>query len=95
MTKVTINSELGGHKAGDTLDVTPGVAAQLIASEHAEIVGEQPGSATDGEPPRSGRGSSAEKWKLYAQSQGITVPDDADRDAIITLVDEASGSGEE
>jgi len=93
MTKVTINSELGGHKAGDTLDVTPGVAAQLIASEHAEIVGEQPGSG--GEPPRSGKGSGIDKWKQYAESKGITTPDEADRDAIITLVDEASGSGEE
>jgi len=85
MTKVTINSELGGHKAGDTLDVTPGVAAQLIASEHAEIVGEEPGSG--GEPPRSGKGSGIDKWKQYAESKGLTVPDDADRDTIIALVD--------
>ena len=85
MTKVTINSEIGGHKAGDTLDVTPGVAAQLIASEHAEIVGEEPGSG--GEPPRSGKGSGIDKWKQYAESKGLTVPDDADRDTIIALVD--------
>jgi len=85
MTKVTITSELGGHKAGDTLDVTPGVAAQLIASEHAEIVGEQPGSGA--EPPRSGKGSGIDKWKQYAESKGHSVPDDADRDTIIALVD--------
>ena len=47
MTRITLTHELGGNKAGDTIDVTPGVAEQLIASEYATVVGGQPGGESD------------------------------------------------
>lgn len=34
--KIKLTSNLGGHKAGDTIDVTPNVAEYLIDNEHAE-----------------------------------------------------------
>lgn len=39
------------------------------------------------EPPRSGTGSGVKAWKTYAESKGITVPDDATRDDVIALVE--------
>lgn len=43
--------------------------------------------ASDGEPPRAGRGSGVEAWAEYATSKGIEVPADATRDDIVALVD--------
>ena len=85
MTTITLITDLGGHKAGVTLDVTPGVADQLIANGHAESLDGDAGGTN--EPPRSGKGSGVDKWKLYAESKGLTVLEDADRDAIIELVE--------
>ena len=86
MTRITLTSDLGGSKAGATIEVTPGVAEQLTVGEYATVVGGSP-QAEAGEPPRSGRGSGQDKWAVYAQSIGLEVPADADRDAIIALVD--------
>lgn len=41
------------------------------------------------EPPRAGRGSSAEAWFVYAESLGLVVDEGASRDEIIELVDES------
>lgn len=38
-------------------------------------------------PPREGRGSGVQAWRTYAEGKGLTVPADADRDAIVELVD--------
>lgn len=38
-------------------------------------------------PPRAGRGSGFDAWKAHAESLGIEVPDDAQRDDVIELVD--------
>lgn len=92
MTRITLTTELGGNQSGSTIEVTPGVAEQLTGGEYATVVGDQPqGESSDAagdtsEPPRSGRGSGQDKWAVYAQSLGIEVPADADRDAIIALV---------
>ena len=42
----------------------------------------------DGEPPRSGRGSSTAAWLEYAEGIGHDVPDGATRGQIIALVDQ-------
>jgi len=38
-------------------------------------------------PPRAGKGSGLTVWSAYADSIGITVPEDATREDIIALVD--------
>lgn len=42
---------------------------------------------TENEPARSGRGSALPVWQAYAKSLDIEFPEDADRNAIIALVD--------
>lgn len=42
---------------------------------------------SSGEPPRSGKGSSADVWRKYAESLGVTVDEDATRDDIIAQLD--------
>src|SRR5215207_10337083 len=51
-----------------------------------------PGADEGGEPPRAGRGSSRDAWSTYAQSRGVTVTDDMDRDAIVAAVDQGDKS---
>ena len=41
------------------------------------------------EPPREGRGSGVTAWRTYAEGKGLEVPADADRDAIVAIVDAA------
>lgn len=41
------------------------------------------------QPPRKGPGSSRAAWATYAASRNITVPEGADRDAIVAAVDAA------
>jgi hypothetical protein len=55
----------------------------------APVFEEEPDyDAENGEPARSGRGSSHGVWIAYARSLGIEVPDGATRDDVIKLVDE-------
>lgn len=92
MTSITLTHALGGHKAGDTIDVTPGVAEQLEAQGYTTDSADDEVVAVvitdDTKPPLSGKGSGLEAWKLYAESNSITVPADATRDDIVTLVQE-------
>jgi hypothetical protein len=39
--KITLNAELGGHKSGDTIEVTPGVADSLVEQGYASPVAEE------------------------------------------------------
>lgn len=55
--------------------------------------GESSGTQNDGQPPRSGKGSSTDVWAEYAAQQGVDVPDDASREDIIAACD-AAGSAE-
>ena len=88
MTRITLTHELGGNKAGDTIDVTPGVAEQLIASEYATVVGGQPGGESDDQVgTKPAKNASLEAWKGYAESLDIEVADDAKRDDVIALVE--------
>lgn len=45
-------------------------------------------SVRDDEPPRSGKGSSTEVWRAYAEGLGHDVPEDAKRSEIFAMVDE-------
>ncbi|WP_311208729.1 MULTISPECIES: hypothetical protein [unclassified Aeromicrobium] len=38
-------------------------------------------------PPKSGKGSGIKAWTEYAERIGVTIPDGADRDAIIAAVE--------
>lgn len=66
----------------------------LVPSGSDKAEGQDAGSGSEGasEPPRAGRGSALEVWQAYAESQGIAVPEDASRDDIVALVDEAKQS---
>lgn len=41
------------------------------------------------EPPRSGKGSGADVWRVYAEALGVRVDPDAGRDDIVAAIDEA------
>jgi hypothetical protein len=69
-------------------DDVPAWAQKLITNEKAWD--EAPTTAperAEGEPPRNGAGSGLDEWKTYAASLDIEVPDDANREAVIALVD--------
>ncbi|MDR6574352.1 hypothetical protein J2X60_003011 [Curtobacterium sp. 320] len=51
--------------------------------------------ADENEPARSGRGSGLPVWQAYAKSLDIEVPEDADRNAIIALVDKHKADTQE
>ncbi|UWD83653.1 hypothetical protein NY057_05255 [Curtobacterium flaccumfaciens] len=65
--------------------------AQRLITNPVAWDGEAPSFEDDeideDEPARSGRGSSLPVWQAYAKSLEIEFPDDADRNAIIALVD--------
>lgn len=52
--KIRLNTELGGHKTGDTIDVTPGVADALVGQGMADIIPDMAG-------PKRGRPSRREQ----------------------------------
>lgn len=74
-------------------DTVPGWAQKAItnpdvwADESDEDTDDGDTTEGSGEPPRAGKGSGLEAWRTYAQAQGISVPDDANRDDIIAAVD--------
>lgn len=49
-------------------------------------------AAAPQEPPRSGKGASAESWRAYAQEIGVDVDESAGRDDVIAAVDNARGN---
>lgn len=74
-------------KAGEPV---PDWATDLV---HADNLGTAAASSdtspeAPAEPPRAGRGSGLDAWTSYAESLGIDVPDDAQRDDVIDLVDQ-------
>jgi hypothetical protein len=109
MTRITLTHELGGHRDGDTIDVSPGVAALLTTQGYTtksfddEVDDEDDESSSSGDsassvtrPPQSGKGSGEKAWNLYAESLQLVVPDGATRDDIVALVEayEAQAGGD-
>ena len=98
MTSITLTHELGGHREGDTIDVSPGVAALLTTqgyatsdSDGADEGNDESPSNLDASsvtrPPQSGKGSGEKAWALYAESLQLAVPEGATRDDIVALVE--------
>lgn len=48
-TKIKLTTNLGGHNAGDTIDVTPKTAEYLIGLEQAEAVKGRAPKKTEGD----------------------------------------------
>jgi hypothetical protein len=85
---VFVENEWYGPAYGNADQVPADIAAK-IPNPKAWADGELPDGPifTDVEPPRTGRGSGVAAWRAHAEGLGITVPDDADRDDIVALVD--------
>lgn len=67
----------------------PKAWAEESSDETVEEPAEQPdaGEEPSGSiPPKSGRGSSAEAWRAYAESNDFDVDDDVSRDDIIAAL---------
>lgn len=77
-------------------DEVPAWAAKRITNKKAWA--EAPADdneQSDGEPPRSGKGSGRDAWAAYAAQCGVQVSDDASREDIIAaLVESGHVSGE-
>jgi hypothetical protein len=96
-THVTVHDENGApFTFGPDVEL-PEWAARKISNPNvwdgdAPVFEEEPeeeiDEADENEPARSGRGSGLPVWQAYAKSLDITFPEDADRNAIIALVDE-------
>lgn len=87
--KLAANVHVGGRffKAGDS---PPDEFAEQITNPKAWGKSEPaPDADPDGPPPKTGQGSGVDKWKAFAESKGITVPEDAKRDDIVALVADA------
>lgn len=74
---------------GPNSEDVPESVARLIGG-HAWEGGENPygdpaaaHDASDGPPPKAGKGSGVQAWQDYAKANGVTVDEDASRDAII------------
>lgn len=92
--KITVDAAWEPADAGDDQAETGDDAEQQRGD------GDQNDDAGDGsdeagstdplqEPPRTGRGSTEEAWRGYAQALGVTdVPEDAGRDDVIALLAE-------
>lgn len=99
MTRITLTHELGGHRDGDTIDVSPGVAALLktqgyTTQSNSDGQDEDDNGSTSSadasaltRPPQSGKGSGEKAWALYAESLQLAVPEGATRDDIVALVE--------
>jgi hypothetical protein len=79
-------------------DETPVDSAPADVTESADVtqpedpggeVTTAPAPAAVPVPPKSGHGSGAHAWRVYAESLGVTVPDGAKRDDIVELLDGA------
>jgi hypothetical protein len=92
---VHVRDEHGtSHVFGPSSEEVPEWAQRLITNP-AAWDGDAPSFEDDeeidedaeNEPARSGRGSGLALWQGYAKSLDLEVPEDADRTAIIALVD--------
>lgn len=66
----------------------PVEANQLKAQGYVETTPAKPAEATQAEPPKGNAGR--DEWAAYADTFGVTYPEDAGRDEIKAAVDAAS-----
>jgi hypothetical protein len=81
--------QLGDHcfEGGEDLFNEDGSVAPVI---HHDAVLPEPrgGESSDGPPPKAGKGSGEDKWRAYAEEQGVDVSDVEGRDEIIAVLEE-------
>lgn len=70
-------------KEEDSSDEEPADTEPPAPEPSAEDDQREPAADETPEPPRSGAGSGLAVWRAYADSRGVTYPDDADRGAVI------------
>jgi hypothetical protein len=83
--------QMGDHcfEGGEDLFNEDGALAPVI---HHDAVLPDPrggGESSDGPPPKAGKGSGEDKWRAYAEEQGVDVSDAEGRDEIIAALEEA------
>ncbi|MCZ2837143.1 hypothetical protein [Modestobacter sp. VKM Ac-2985] len=83
---------VGGETLPAGTEETPALKARItnpVAWQgESDLPADEP--ETPEEPPRGGPGSGKDVWRTYAEGLGVEVPADADRDAIVALVDARS-----
>lgn len=63
-------------------DAEPGASSRPVVSSSA-------GADTREAPPRSGKGSSVEAWRAFAERKGVDVDQDASREDVIAACETA------
>lgn len=85
-THVWVESDGGSGWFGPD-DELPSWAEDAITNPAAFDDGED--EASDGPPPKSGRGSGLDAWKAYAAAHDVEVPDGVSKDDLITALESA------
>lgn len=84
-TYVAVRDRLGNVQSFGPGDEVPGWAAEQITNPNVWEGGEAPDG--DGPPPKAGKGSGEDKWRAYAERQGVDVSEADGRDDVITLLE--------
>lgn len=86
--KLAANVHVGGRffEAGSTPEKE---FADQITNPKAWGEDEAAEAASDGPPPKAGRGSGKEAWAAYAEAKDVEFDADASRDEIIAAVEAA------
>jgi hypothetical protein len=81
---------MGPHcfEGGEDLFNEDGIL-QPVVHHDAVIPPARGGDASDGPPPKAGKGSSEVAWREYAAAQGVDVSDVEGRDDIIARLEDA------
>lgn len=89
-TYVHVTDDDGQSHVFGPLDEVPGWAAKRITNRKAwdEAPAETDGEQSNGEPPRSGKGSSKDAWAAFAAGHGVKLENDATRDDYIAVLAE-------
>lgn len=74
-------------------DVVPDWAAKLMGphcfADGGPVDVEVPAADPVGPPPKAGKGSGEDKWRAYAEQEGVDVSSAEGRDDVIDLLDQA------
>lgn len=81
--------QMGAHcfEGGEDVFNEDGVLAPVI--HHDAVLPDARGAGPSGPPPRAGKGSGEDKWRAYADEQGVDVSEAEGRDDVIAALEEA------
>lgn len=81
--------KMGPHcfEGGEDLFNEDGFLQAVI--HHDAVIPEPRGGSGDGPPPRAGKGSGEDKWRAYAEANGVDVSGVDGRDEIIGACEDA------